>query len=136
MAGKKKGSKVWDLEPDPVWVRDGNALIPSPFFLKWWETVAERRFGDRKRWLDAGIELGYISKSFDKVGRKHYYEAVGFDYNPALARCSLGLGADMPLVFKSDQESEEYCRLWKLLLRGGLDKTDGGSNSSHLGRSQ
>jgi hypothetical protein len=116
-SNNRKTVQSWELEEDPVWIREGNVLKPSAFFLKWWRRVAEHRFGDRTRWLDAARELGYVWKWRNRTTGKVSYEAIGFDYDPAMARFSLGLSKDMPVIFGTDAKDGDYRRLWAMLLR-------------------
>ncbi|MFC1964818.1 hypothetical protein ACFLWG_02295 [Chloroflexota bacterium] len=116
MRKRKKTYKDFEFLPDPVWTEVDGVIKPTPFFLSWWQDVAERRFGDRERWLDAAIELGYIIKFYDKEIGTSCYDLMGFDYNPALYRASLNISEDMPLVSQNDRCSEDYQRLWQRLL--------------------
>ena len=90
---KKKKTKPRDFQllPDPVWKEEDGMIMPTPFFLVWWQKIAERKYGDKERWLDAASELGYIAKLYDSEASKYYHEAVGFGYEPSEYRVSLGI---------------------------------------------
>jgi len=103
---RKKARKDFEPEPSPVWVEENNMLKPSPFFSHWWQQVAQLRFGDKERWLQVAQDLGYILSNG---------EPIGFEYDPSLARASLGIAEKMPL-FKSEGNAESYKTLRKLLL--------------------
>jgi hypothetical protein len=90
--------KDMDLEPDPVWTQEGNRLIPRPFFFKWWQEYAKRKYGDDGHWLDAAFDLGYVAKYTDPANGHTYFELAGFDYDPTLARVTLGITDQEPVV--------------------------------------
>lgn len=112
----KVTKKDLQLLPDPVWVAEDNRLKPTPFFLCWWQLVAERRFGDKGRWLDAAVELGYVIKTHDPKSGGDCYDAAGFEYDPNQYRESLGITPDMPIM-SQDGSPESYRRLWDHLLK-------------------
>jgi len=117
MAKKRKlTSKDFQLLPSSVWLHKGGKVVLSPFFLQWWEDYAERRFGDKEKVLEAGIELGYIAKMYDPISGGYNYDPIGFDYDPALYRKSLNIQDDMPIVSGDDKRHNEYQQLWKILL--------------------
>lgn len=123
---RKVTTKDMELLPDPVWIVEDSGIKPSRFFLRWWQRVAERRFSDKERWLDAAWELGYIAEIYDAETGKTYIEPVGFDYNPALARASLGIPDNMPLVSQSEAGNfEGYQQLWDRLLSEEKEAKDG-----------
>ena len=117
---EKVRPKDLELEPDPVWVVEDNMIKPSPFFLKWWQRVAEQHFGQKGRWLDIAIELDYVGPVYDPEAEKTYLEPLGFDYDPALARSSLGIPNNMPLVTQAGN-LEAYQQLWDWLLKEEKD---------------
>jgi len=85
-------------------------LMPSPFFLNWWQQVAQIRYGDKQRCIDVAKELGYVSKDG---------EPLGFEYDPVMARSSLGIPEGMPLVNESESpECYQRLRSWLLSERG------------------
>ncbi len=109
--------KDFELLPDPVWIVDNSHIEPAPFFLKWWQKAAERRFGAKERWPDIAYELGYVAKVHDPESGKVYMEPVAFGYDAALYRTSLGIPHDMPLVSESEAGNlKAYRRLWDWLL--------------------
>jgi len=112
----KQNAKNWELEQDPVWVIEHNTIMPSPFFRKWWEDAAERQYSDRDRWIDAAIQLGYIYKETNRRTGKVYMIPVGFEYDPALLRTSLGIPDGMPIVSRQDGNHKGYVQLWDWLL--------------------
>jgi hypothetical protein len=113
---KKVTMKDMQLEPDPVWVEEEDGvLMPTPFFKDWWERVAERRFGDRRRIIDAAIELGYIGRFRDPETGRTYLDPMGFDYDPIQYRQSLGLPVNDPIVHIGD-DTQSYTTLWDKLL--------------------
>ena len=119
----KRKIKAKDLEllPDPVWKKEDGMIMPTQFFLVWWQEVAEQRFGDRERWLDAASELGYVAKLYDTEKCKFYYEAVGFGFDPSEHRASLGIPDNMPIVSR-DGSPDTYQRLWDYLLKEHADE--------------
>lgn len=106
----------WELEQDPVWVIEHGTIMPSSFFRKWWEDVSEHRYGDRDRWIDAAIDLGYVQREVDHHTGKFYLIPVGFEYDPSLLRASLGISNDMPLVSRQEGNHLGYTQLWDWLL--------------------
>lgn len=107
-----------DFEPlqDPVWLtnlwHDNHvALQPTPFFYDWWCRVAELKFGNRNRWLDAAIDLGYVVRYADNS--ETLVDFVRFDYDAKLLRESLELQYERPLVIK---ENKGVKKLWHHLL--------------------
>lgn len=118
---KKLRRKDLELLPDPVWIVENGRLKPTPFFLGWWQAVAERRFGDKGRWLEAATNLGYAAKVNNPRTGRDYYEAVGFNYDPKEYRDSLGIQEDMPLILQKGSP-ESYQRLWDHLLKELLDE--------------
>jgi len=104
--GHKLTRKDFELEPSPVWVEENNVLKPSPFFNRWWQQVAQQRFGDKERWLEVAQNLGYVWWNGDPIG---------FGYDPIMARVSLGIPEGMPLVNQT-QNSESYQQLRSWLL--------------------
>ena len=110
----------WELDPDPVWDEHQGHIVPKPFFLRWWKAIAEKRYGSGDYWLEAAHELRYVLKVADSRSGRVYYEPYGFDYDYTLARESLGLADNSPLIFKSSSaDAMLYDRLWDWLLNGG-----------------
>lgn len=109
----KKTRKDFELLADPIWDNEG---ILKPFFLDWWQRVAELHFGDKGKVLDAAKALGYIGPiSYDpETGVQE--GPVDFDYDPALYRQSLGIHADMPLI-STHGDAEHFKPLWDRLLK-------------------
>ena len=62
---RKKTWKDFDALPTAVWGTTDTGVEPTPFFKNWWQNVAEQKLGNRERWLDAAIKLGYIWKYRD-----------------------------------------------------------------------
>jgi len=113
---KKLRRKDLELLPDPIWIVENGCMKPTPFFLGWWQAVAERQFRDKGQWMDAAVDLGYVIKIYNpKTGRDHY-ESVGFNYDSKLYRESLVISTDMPLVLE-EGAPDAYKRLWDFLLR-------------------
>jgi len=104
--GHKLTHKDFELEPSAVWVEENNMLKPSPFFIRWWQQVAQQRFGDKERWLEVAQNLGYVWWNGDPIG---------FDYDPLTVRASLGIPEGMPLVSETEN-AESYQRLRSWLL--------------------
>ena len=121
MVKKRLTRRDFELLPDPVWVEEDGALEPSPFFRRWWQQYAERRWGDKAKILEAALDLGYIARFYDPNTGKHHYDPVGFDYDPIQYRESLGIPTDMPLVSTAGSP-DAYQRLWNNLLK---EVTDG-----------
>lgn len=112
----KVTNKDIQLLPDPVWVEEDNCLKPTPFFLGWWQAVAERRFGDNSRWLDAAVELGYV---YPKVSPDPYGISLAprrFEHDPALMRESLGLPTNTILVKAIPTTGPDWRMMWDRLL--------------------
>ena len=103
---RKLTRKDFEPEPSPVWIEEDGVLKPSPFFLRWWQQVAQRRFGDKERWLEVAQNLGYVWWNGDPIG---------FDYDPLVTRASLGIPKCMPLVSET-QNTDCYQRLRSWLL--------------------
>ncbi len=118
MAKKKKvTAKDLELAPDPVWIIDDSYCGPAPFFLERWQECAKRRFGNKERWRDVACELGYVARIRDPESGETYMEPIGFDYDPALYRASLGIPQDMPLLSQGEVGNPEgYRQLWDWLL--------------------
>lgn len=111
------------LEPDPVWIIEDGAQRPAPFFLQWWQAVAERQYGDRERWPEAAHKLGYLVSWTDKHGQNHT-DLEGFEYDPVLYRASLGLPQELPLISEISGNRDRYDRMWDWLL-GEEETRDG-----------
>lgn len=112
---RKVRNKDTRLEPDPVWMIQNGVLGPTPFFRDWFGRVAETRFGDKQRWWEASIELGYVTEWTDSYGR-FQVDLLRFDFDPVLYRDSLGLPQGLPLVSEHSGNREAYDRLWDRLL--------------------
>lgn len=104
--GLKLRHKDFELEPSAVWVEENNMLKPSPFFIRWWQQVAQQRFGDKERWLEVAQNLGYVWWNGDPIG---------FDYDPLMARTSLGIPEGMPLMSETEN-TNSYKELMSWLL--------------------
>jgi len=118
MAMKTK-LKIKDFEfvADPVWAEQDMCLVPIAFFLNWWQTVAERQFGDKTRWIDAAIELGYVVKTYDPIDGKCYLESTGLGYDHILLRQSLCIPENLPIISQTSKDSmRQWERLWTKLL--------------------
>ena len=110
--------KDFELLPDPVWIEEDGVLQPTPFFRNWWEQFAKRRFGDKGRIIDAARGLGYIGICYyDSTTDRAEEGPIGFSYDPALYRESLGLPSNMPLV-SNNGNPNAYQHLWDYLLKG------------------
>lgn len=103
---RKLTRKDFEFEPSPVWIEENNVVMPGPFFLRWWQQVAQQRFGDKQRWLEVAQDLGYVWMNGDPIG---------FDYNPVTARASLGIHEGMPLV-STTENTDSYKQLMSWLL--------------------
>jgi len=81
-----------DLEfaPDYIWYDDGHKLVPRLPYLEWWQQVAEERYGDEARWLDAALEMGYVVTLRDPSTGQTWMEPALSDYDAGLALKSLG----------------------------------------------
>lgn len=106
LSKRRLNPRDFEPEPSPVWLEDGGTLKPTEFFLRWWQQVAEKRFGDKELCFEAAQSLGYVW---------HNGDPIRFDYNRTLARASLGLPEEMPLVNETDNP-ESYQRLRARLL--------------------
>lgn len=115
----KKKLRMKDLEllPDPIWKAEGDNFKVQSFFLKWWQDVARRRFGDENRVIDAAVELGYLRKYTDPATNEESIEPIRFDYDPKLYRESLGIQDDMPIPSGSENH-EALQQLYDKLLEG------------------
>ena len=111
-----KTRKDFEPLPDPVWVTTEMGIEPSPFFKNWWQNVAEQRFRDRERWLDAAIQLGYVWRYREPNTGQIHHDLIGFDYDPVLYRNSLNIPEDMPLVRQDNSRQDGYQQLWKSFL--------------------
>ena len=108
--------KDFELLPTPVWVTTEMGIEPSPFFKNWWQNVAEQKFGNRERWLDTAVQLGYVAKFHEPQTGQLCHDPIGFDYDPVLYRTSLNVPEDMPLVRQDDSRQDGYQQLWKSLM--------------------
>jgi len=125
--GKKESGKTkpilddceaWELEYSLIWHLRGNKIMPSSLCLKWWQNLAEKKYGDKQWWLEIAYQLGYVTKSTNPESGNITYEPYGFEYDSALIRKSLGLPQNGPLVFREiTANSQLYCQLWDKLLR-------------------
>ena len=83
-SGKAKSShdnrRAWELETSLVWHLRGNEITPSPLCLKWWQSLAEKQYGNRQMWLEIAYELGYVAKTIDHKSGSITYEPYGFEY--------------------------------------------------------
>lgn len=119
------------LEPDPVWIMEGNEVRPTPFFLQWWQAVAECQYGDRERWPEAAHKLGYLVTWTDDHGQNQT-DLARFQYDAVLYRDSLGLPQGLPLVSEISGNHDRYDRLWHWLLEES-EAGDGQWDRSDLG---
>jgi hypothetical protein len=103
------------LEPSPVWMDQNGVLEPRIFFRNWFEQVAEKRFGDRERWWEAAVELGYIAEWTDSYGQ-FQVEYWGFEHDHVLYRASLGRPQGLPLISELSGNCDRYDRMWDRLL--------------------
>ena len=112
---------TWELEYSSIWHTQENEIMPSPLCLKWWQSLAEKKYEDKVRWLEIAYQLGYVSKSINPESGNIAYEPYGFEYDGALIRKSLGLTENGPLIFKEiSANTEPYHRLWDRLLKEGM----------------
>lgn len=112
--------KAWELDLDPVWEEQEDCVMPKPFFLRWWQTVARKRYGSVDQWLKVAYELGYVVEIIECKSGKTFYEPYGFDYDPIRYRTSLGIPVHMPLISETDSGNQEiYERMWDWLLQEG-----------------
>jgi hypothetical protein len=110
--------ETWELEYSPIWHVQENKVIPSPLCLRWWQSLAEKKYRDRQRWLEVAHQLGYITKSTNLESGNITYEPYGFEYDGSLIRKSLGLPKNGPLVFSEMSiDNQPYHQLWNKLLR-------------------
>lgn len=120
---------AWELEYSLIWHTRGNEVIPSPLCLKWWQNLAEKRYGDKQRWLEIAHQLDYVTKSINPESGNITYEPYGFEYDGALMRKSLDLSKNGPLVFREiSVNSQPYHQLWDKLLKEEINE-----GSSDLG---
>jgi len=120
---------AWELEHSPIWHIRGDEIIPNPLCLKWWQSLAEKKYGDRQRWLEIAHQLDYITKSTNLESGNIVYEPYGFEYDGFLIRKSLGLSQNGPLVFREiSMNSNLYHQLWDKLLKEEVNE-----GSSDLG---
>jgi len=119
----------WEFEYSPIWHIQEDEITPSPICLKWWQSLAEKKYRDRQMWLEIAYELGYITKLVNLKSGNIVYEPYGFEYDGALIRKSLGLSENSPLVFRETSvNSQMYSRLWDRLLKEEINE-----GSSNLG---
>lgn len=122
-------SEVWELEHSPIWQIQGNKIVPHSLCLKWWQSLAKRKYRDKEMWLEIAYELGYVTKSINPKSGNVVYESYGFEYDGALIRKSLGLSENSPLVFREVSVNNQlYSRLWDKLLKEEINE-----DSSNLG---
>jgi len=120
---------AWELEYSPIWHVQENEIIPSPLYLKWWQSLAEKRYRDKQRWLEIAYELDYVTKSVNLKSGNITCEPYGFEYDGALIRKSLGLSKNSPLIFREiTMNNRLYHQLWDKLL-----KKESNEGSSDLG---
>jgi hypothetical protein len=117
---------AWELETSPIWHLQGNEIAPGSLCLKWWQSLAEQKYGDKEQWLEVACELGYVVKTSHSKSGTVAYEPYGFEYDGMLVRKSLGLSRDGPLVFSIDSaDSQSYAQMWNMLLRKKTDEDSG-----------
>ena len=117
----KKKKDNWELGSNEVWVETEKAIQPSPYFLKWWQDLSIRRFGDNKHWLEIAFELGYVSKNIDTKSGDVTFDPIGFDYDIRLVRKTLGMSVDMPIIRYTETGQDEYKRVINLLFHNDGD---------------
>ena len=118
---RKKECSKWELESDSVWVTIDTIIKPSDYFLKWWQDLSIRRFGDNKHWLEIAFELGYVSKNIDTKSGEVTFDPIGFDYDIRLVRKTLGISVDMPIIRYTETGQDEYKRVINLLFHNDGD---------------
>ena len=112
---KKNQNDAWQLEEGPVWIWEDGVTRPSPFFLKWWQDASVLKYGDSSRWLDIGVEFGYMLKKIDPETKEISYIPEGFDYRLTY-RKSFGIPDNMPII-KAQRDAEHFEHLCDRLLR-------------------
>jgi len=111
----KKKKDNWELGSNEVWVETEKTIQPSPYFLKWWQDLSIRRFGDNTHWLEIAFELGYVSKKIDTKSGEVTFDTIEFDYDIQLVRKTLGMSVDMPIIRYTETGQDEYKRVINLL---------------------
>ena len=111
----KKKKDNWELGSNEVWVETEKTIQPSPYFLKWWQDLSLKRFGDNTHWLEIAFELGYVSKKIDTKSGEVTFDTIEFDYDIQLVRKTLGMSVDMPIIRYTETGQDEYKRVINLL---------------------
>jgi hypothetical protein len=111
----KKKKDNWELGSNEVWVETEKTIQPSPYFLKWWQDLSIRKFGDNTHWLEIAFELGYVSKKIDTKSGEVTFDTIEFDYDIQLVRKTLGMSVDMPIIRYTETGQDEYKRVINLL---------------------
>jgi hypothetical protein len=112
---KKNQNDAWQLEQGPVWMWEDGVPRPSPFILKWWQDASILIYGDSSRWLDVGVEFGYMIKEVDPETKEISYIPEGFDYRLTY-RKSFGIPDNMPII-SAQRDAEHFEHLWNRLLK-------------------
>ena len=121
---KKKEVNKWEPECDEVWVETDKTIEPSPYFLKWWQDLSFKKYGDNTNWLQVAVDLGYVSKQVDSKSGKMIFEPIGFDYDIQLVRKTLDMSSDMPIIRYAEIGQDEYKRMIDLLFHNDGDNND------------
>ena len=117
----KKKKDNWELESNEIWVETEKTIQPSPYFLKWWQDLSIRRFGDNTHWLEIAFELGYVSKKIDTKTGEVTFDAIGFDYDVQQVRKTLEISDEQPIVRYVERGQDEYKRMINLLFNNDGD---------------
>jgi hypothetical protein len=118
---KKKKENNCEVEPNEVWVETEKTIEPSPYFLKWWQDLSVKRFGNNTHWLEIAFELGYVSKKIDSKTGEITFDPIGFDYDVQFVRKSLGISTDQPIVRYAEIGQDEYKHVIDLLFHNDGD---------------
>jgi len=112
---RKLTKKEFMPEPSPVWIKKETGVELNHFFLRLWQDLSMKKFGDKDHCLEVATELGYIYQYSDHHTGETLYDPIGFDYDPVLYRNSLNIPDGMPLVRQDEGRGVEYQQLWKSL---------------------
>jgi hypothetical protein len=118
---KKKKKDNFEVGPNEVWVETEKTIQPSPYFLKWWQDLSLKRFGDNTHWLKIAFELGYVSKKIDTKSGEVTFDPIEFEYDIQLVRRTLGISVDMPIIRYTETGEDEYKRVIDLLFHNDGD---------------
>ena len=117
----KKKKDNWELGSNEVWVETEKTIQPSPYFLKWWQDLSIRRFGDNTHWLEIAFELGYVSKKIDTKSGEVTFDPIEFDYDIKLVRKTLEISDEQPIIRYAETGQDEYKRMINLLFNNNGD---------------